>query len=180
DDVITKRIPDVNYSDDLSLWLKLLDEDGLSKNASDLLDKESLSALENFSNNKRPGAAAVMEGDNFSPVSATSIRNGSVDYFDGINPLIKDLLEQIKKSGIQSNGHGKCAEVKVLSDVLNNHFKNKVPTLEEAIDYLRGTKSKAVSLKRSAKNAGSHGKFKCACVSCSPLMKRLKVIEVSY
>ncbi|WP_394353226.1 hypothetical protein [Flammeovirga aprica] len=68
----------------------------------------------------------------------------------------------------------------MLSELLNDHFKRKIPTVEEAIEYLRGTKSKAINLKGSAKTKGSHGKYKCACTSCFYLLELLQIQEVSH
>ena len=176
-EVLAKRMPE--KPDDLERWLKLLNKKGVSPAASKKLDELVESSLTTFSNSKRPGAAAVMEGDNFKAVAKISVRGVDGAYFPGINPTIKEILEAIPSPN-RAKGHGKCAEVQVLSDVLNKKFKDLKPTLEQVSDYLKGTKSKAVSLQRSSKKTGSHGKFKCACSSCTIVLKKLKISETSH
>ncbi|NME72988.1 hypothetical protein, partial [Flammeovirga aprica] len=92
--ILANRMPEANKAEDLVRWFKLLDNSGISRNASKELNDLAEEALTKYSNTKRPSVAGVMEGS-FGVRTGTSIKNGNVDYFEGINPRVKEFLKRL-------------------------------------------------------------------------------------
>lgn len=167
--------------DDMEQFLKLADHEGLS-NRSNLLLKQKADEFLRMSNKKRPTVVGVIEKDGVALIvgkSTKGLPSGQI-YIDNIHPIVKEILQEIP-TGLRSKGHGKCAEVEAISEFLHEKFKNKTTTIEEVKEALSGIKSKAIHVHKKEGSAGVlHRRYKCACMSCAVLLKKLNILEVSH
>jgi uncharacterized protein YukE len=110
--------------------------------------------------------------------SHTSVRGGEVNA----HPAIDELYERIPE-GERSKGHGRCAEVPLLSDRLH-HAEQQRPgqpplTPEQARELLRGGEMTTHSVNHdNAPGALPHGTYVPPCASCAEVIRYLGVSHV--
>ncbi|WP_031510600.1 YwqJ-related putative deaminase [Streptomyces megasporus] len=100
------------------------------------------------------------------------------------HPVVADVLKQVedeltakgKKAGI---GHGKCAEVSLVSDRLHQLDPDgtKIRTAEDAREALKGAMihTRQIGESRSIEEPLSHGEYKKPCRSCEHMLPALGV-----
>ncbi|WP_424640814.1 YwqJ-related putative deaminase [Embleya sp. AB8] len=125
----------------------------------------------------RPTMAGAFEHDGV-VTSHTSVRRGEVD----IHPALRELYDRVPEAE-RAIGHGRCAEVPLLSDRLQaiEAQRRGLPPLtpEEARDYLSGGRltTHAINYENDPALA-PHGSYVPACRSCARVIDYLGITHV--
>jgi hypothetical protein len=182
------------WIDDLILEIKkalgLVDEVAvkaisLSDEALKILKAMADGALKWPSKN-RPKACSVLEGKGSSIFNYNFKQKLPVGKFpEDLHPLvdkwIKDMWELHKKGTIElPKHHGKCAEVRNISEWLKRVDPDGKMTIREAREAFEGVVSHAKEIgdvKQSGRIVVKHNDYKKACNSCNPLLKYFNIVE---
>ena len=174
EDIINNRMPNVTYdkvekkykTKEIDRWVELQDKPRLGDDAAKKLDE-----LRDMKFEDKPSVASVIEFDG-DVVGGVSRRKGDGKYFDGINQGLEDLLDGVPKSK-KSFWHGMCAEMGILSDILNKSFDGKRVSEDQIKALFQGAKMSAINLDK-----GRRGTFRSACKTCAYVFKKLNITEV--
>ncbi|HEX5569580.1 MAG TPA: YwqJ-related putative deaminase, partial [Streptomyces sp.] len=117
--------------------------------------------------------------------SHTSMQGRGEDREPSRHPVINEVLADIERRDadgelVKGRGHGKCAEVALLSDRLHqlDPTGESIRTPGDARDSLNGSIIRTLRIGDTRMSDGStaeHGTFLPPCGTCGPLLKALNV-----
>ncbi|MGK4579834.1 YwqJ-related putative deaminase [Kitasatospora sp. HPMI-4] len=172
---------------------KLRDQ-GSIRNVGDLSAEERLATLKQESADladkvrdndrmvRKPGCAGSFD-HNGDVTSHTSIRNVAENArLPYEHPTMTTALAEVKASGARIGaGHGRCAEVGLISDRLHRLQQDgvDVSTVAKAKQQLQGGKMYTVQIGDMQDLEGnitsSHGSYKRPCPTCGPLLRKFGI-----
>ena len=83
--------------------------------------------------------------------------------------FLLDGVPEIKRS----RWYGMCAEMGILSDILNKSLGNKSIPEHEIKELFQGARMSAINLDKTRK-----GTFRAACKTCTYMLNKLNITEV--